>query len=66
MTQAVKFAKLAGDSRIEEMENAILKLLKNEDLCEEIAQKGWEFVQKFNDNVIATQLILVYNRIKNE
>jgi glycosyltransferase involved in cell wall biosynthesis len=48
------------------MENAILKLLKNDDLCEEIAQKGWEFVQKFNDNVIANQLILVYNRIKNE
>jgi glycosyltransferase involved in cell wall biosynthesis len=51
---------------VEEMENAILKLLKNDDLCEEIAQKGWEFVQKFNDNVIANQLILVYNRIKNE
>ncbi len=50
---------------VDEMEKAILKLLQNEDLCEEITRKGWEFVQKFNDENIANEIIGVYKSLQN-
>jgi glycosyltransferase involved in cell wall biosynthesis len=46
-----------------EMRNAIVQLFENEDLCATIADKGFEFVQKFNDEVIATKLFSVYNEL---
>ena len=48
---------------VNEMESAILKLLQNDDFREEITQKGWEFVQKFNDEVVVKQLITSYNNL---
>ena len=48
---------------VTEMENAILKLLQNDDLRDEITQKGWEFVQKFDDEVVVKQLITSYNNL---
>lgn len=54
-----------NQTSVTEMENAILKLLQNDDLRKEITQKGWDFVQKFNDENIANQLIQVYNSLEN-
>lgn len=50
---------------VDEMEKAILKLLQNDDLREEITRKGFEFVQKFNDEVIVKQLMNTYNNLLN-
>lgn len=50
---------------VDEMEKAILKLLQNDDLREEITRKGFEFVQKFNDKVIVKQLMNTYNNLLN-
>jgi glycosyltransferase involved in cell wall biosynthesis len=43
-----------------EMRNAIVQLFENEDLCATIADKGFEFVQKFNDEPIAVALNQLY------
>lgn len=48
---------------VDEMEKAILKLLQNEDLCEEITRKGWGFVQKFNDENIASKINKLYSEL---
>jgi glycosyltransferase involved in cell wall biosynthesis len=48
---------------VDEMEKAILKLLNNDKLCEEITERGWQYVQKFNDRVIAKELINMYNSL---
>lgn len=45
---------------VDEMEKAILKLLQNDNLREEITRKGWEFVQKFNDKNIALEINHLY------
>ena len=45
---------------VSEMQEAIEKLLTNEKLCIEMAEKGYEFVQKFNDISIADQLMNCY------
>jgi len=50
---------------VDEMEKAILKLLQNDNLCEEITRKGWEFVQKFNDKNIANEFIEIYKSLEN-
>lgn len=50
---------------VDEMEKAILKLLQNDDLCEEITRKGWEFVQKFNDENISNEFIAIYKSLDN-
>ena len=46
---------------IESMKAVIISLWNNETQRKEMAEKGFEFVQKFNDEVIAKQLMLVYN-----
>ena len=43
-----------------DLEHAIQKLLVDKDLCNKMAEKGFEFVQKFNDEIIARQVIDVY------
>ena len=48
---------------VTEMENAIWKLLQNDDLRDEITQKSWEFVQIFDDEVVVKQLITSYNNL---
>ncbi len=48
---------------VKEMEAAILKLWNNPELCDEIAEKGFKFVQKFNDKEIANQYMEVYNSL---
>lgn len=50
---------------VDEMEKAILKLLQNDYLRDEISRKGWEFVQKFNDKKIANMLIQIYKSLEN-
>lgn len=50
---------------VDEMEKAILKLLQNDDLREEITRKGWEFVQKFNDENIANEFMEIYKSLDN-
>jgi glycosyltransferase involved in cell wall biosynthesis len=50
---------------VEEMQEAILNLLNNDALRKEITQKGFEFVQKFNDESIAKQITEEYQRLLN-
>ncbi|WP_264521907.1 glycosyltransferase family 4 protein [Flavobacterium sp. N1994] len=44
----------------EELKKQIISLLSNETLRNEVAEKGYQFVQKFNDPIIAEQLINCY------
>lgn len=45
---------------VEEIKTTIESLWKNESLRKEMSEKGLEFVQKFNDEVIAKQLMQAY------
>ena len=47
---------------VEEMHEAIERLLEDENLRNEIAAKGLEFVQQFNDEVIGEKLIDLYKK----
>lgn len=47
----------------EELSIEIKKLLINDSLCKEMSEKGFEFVQKFNDENISKQLINLYKSI---
>ena len=49
--------------QVENVKKAIMKLLQNEDLCKEITRKGWEFVQKFNDEIIASKINKLYSEV---
>ena len=44
-----------------DLEHAIQKLLVDKDLSNKMAEKGFEFAQKFNDEIIARQVMNVYN-----
>jgi glycosyltransferase involved in cell wall biosynthesis len=48
---------------VSEMEKAIDDLLKNPVLCNKIAQNGIEFVQKFDDAKIASQINEIYTKL---
>jgi glycosyltransferase involved in cell wall biosynthesis len=50
---------------VNEMEAAILKLLKNKYLRDEITQKGSQFAQKFNDETIANEMMGIYKSLEN-
>ncbi len=52
-------------NNVEEMQIAILKLWKNPFLRDNIAQNGFEFVQKFNDREIANQYMKIYNDLNS-
>ena len=45
------------------MELAINQLLSDENLRSEISEKGFEFVQKFNDNIVATKYNKIYESL---
>ena len=47
----------------QELSNAIINLLENQDLRNEIIEKGYEFVQKFNDQAIAKNYFDVYEAL---
>ena len=46
-----------------QMQEAITQLLVNDNLRHEIATKGFEFVQKFNDEVVANQIMNAYRNL---
>ena len=46
-----------------ELKIQITRLLDNEALRNEISEKGYKFVQKFNDNIIAKEIITLYKLI---
>ncbi len=50
-------------NNIEELTIEIEKLLNDKTLRTEISNKGFEFVQKFNDNVIASQIMECYKSL---
>ena len=50
-------------NNVQEMENAIQTLLQNKNLQIEMAQKGFDFVQQFNDEKIAFQMMDVYKTV---
>ena len=45
---------------VQDMEFQISKLLNNHDLRKEIAERGFEFVQKFNNDCVASNYMMVY------
>ena len=47
----------------EDLKIQIEKLLGNENLRNEIANKGFEFVQKFNDEIIASEIMQCYKSL---
>ncbi|WP_293871993.1 glycosyltransferase family 1 protein [Flavobacterium sp.] len=47
-------------NNIKELEEKIILLLNNETLRNEVAKKGFQYVQKFNDQAIAQQLMNCY------
>ena len=49
-----------------EFSKAIENILKNENLRKEMANKGHTFVQKFNDDVIANDIMKLYRSILND
>ncbi len=49
---------------VNELSDAIKSLLTSEKKRNEIAEKGFEFVQKFNDDIIAKSIMKVYNASK--
>ncbi|MCC9041248.1 glycosyltransferase family 4 protein [Myroides sp. M-43] len=51
------------ESNSEEIEQAIMTLLNNPDLRQEILDKGKQYVQKFNDEYIAKNWIKLYESI---
>ena len=51
---------------VDEMQEAMLKLWNDDALCAEIAQKGFEFAQKFNDEPIAHQFMEIYRDLVSE
>jgi len=48
---------------VEQMQEAIERLLKDENLRNEISKKGFEYVQQFSDEVIGKKLIDLYQSI---
>lgn len=47
----------------QEIKSAIESILTDENLRQTIANKSWDFVQKFNDDKIAQQLMAVYSNL---
>ena len=43
-----------------DLEHAIQKLLVDKELCNDMTEKGFEFAQKFNDEIIARQVMNAY------
>ena len=50
-------------NNIDEIQKKIQLLLSNEELRMEIAEKGFTFVQKFNDKTIANQVMVLYKSL---
>jgi glycosyltransferase involved in cell wall biosynthesis len=50
-------------TKASQLEEAIQRLLENENLRNEIAAKGFEFVQQFNDDVIGGKLMDLYQSL---
>lgn len=48
---------------VNELRDAIEVLLSSEEKRKQIAENGFEFVQKFNDEVIAKHMMSVYNKV---
>jgi glycosyltransferase involved in cell wall biosynthesis len=46
-----------------DLEHAIQKLLVDKELQKDMVEKGFQFVQKFNDDVIASQVMDVYKNL---
>ncbi len=53
-------------NNIEEMKHAISTLWNDKDLRKNITEKGFEFVQKFNDQIIAIQYMDVYKNLNSK
>lgn len=52
-------------NNVEEMQSAISTLWNDPNLRQEIAEKGFEFVQKFNDQEIANQYMKIYQDLNS-
>jgi glycosyltransferase involved in cell wall biosynthesis len=49
-----------------ELRDKIVEILSNDDLANEMKEKGYQFVQKFNDSVIANEIMNVYKEVIDE
>jgi glycosyltransferase involved in cell wall biosynthesis len=50
-------------NNLDEISNSITLLLNNFELRKEMAEKGFDFVQKFNDEHIASNIYNVYKSL---
>jgi glycosyltransferase involved in cell wall biosynthesis len=50
-------------TNVGQMQEAITQLLVNDNLRHEMATKGFEFVKKFNDEVVASQIMNAYKNL---
>ncbi|MRJ09579.1 glycosyltransferase family 1 protein [Ornithobacterium rhinotracheale] len=48
------------NSQVEDLKNHIVKLLENPDLRSEMAEKGFTYAQKFNDEVVRAEILKIY------
>ncbi|MDA3816755.1 MAG: hypothetical protein PF486_05215, partial [Prolixibacteraceae bacterium] len=48
---------------IDEIRDAITSLLNDEALCEKLVTKGYEYVQRFNEDYIAREMMAVYEEV---
>ncbi len=53
-------------SKPTEITSAIRKVLESSDLAKEMAEKGWEYVQKFRPEKTNKKIIEIYNLIKSQ
>lgn len=49
--------------KIEEISEAILSILKDDSLRNELSQNGFEYVQKFNQKILTTQIFDIYKSL---
>lgn len=69
-THSGVFPEAGGDASVyvnpydvKEMQNAIKQLLTDSERRQNIAQKGYEFAQQFNDDVVAAQYYQLYEKL---
>lgn len=56
-------SRYVNPNNIEELQNAIIDILSDQELARKMSSSGLEFVQRFNDDVIAKQLNKVYSSL---
>lgn len=57
------FSVYVDSSREEDLKNKIELILTNHELSDKMAEKSWEYVQQFNDDVIVNNIMSIYKEL---